>query len=76
MGDEKNNEKITTSDGHVLTEAEMKRQAAFEEKEKKPFYKRIPKPVVVLTVITLLAGLALSGVYSMTKDSIEALMEG
>ena len=32
----------------------------------------IPKPVVVLTVITLIAGLALSGVYSMTKDTIEA----
>ena len=32
----------------------------------------IPRPVVVLTVITLIAGLALSGVYSMTKDTIEA----
>lgn len=32
----------------------------------------IPRPVVVLTVITLIAGLALSGVYSMTKDTIDA----
>ncbi|MBQ1317079.1 MAG: RnfABCDGE type electron transport complex subunit G [Lachnospiraceae bacterium] len=46
--------------------------AAMNGVEKKPLLKRIPKPVVVLTVITLLAGLALSGVYSMTKDSIEA----
>ncbi|MBR1822310.1 MAG: RnfABCDGE type electron transport complex subunit D [Clostridia bacterium] len=37
----------------------------------RPFYKRIPKPVVVLTVITLIAGVALSGVYTMTKDTIE-----
>ncbi len=43
----------------------------FSEKEKKPFYKRIPKPVVALTIITLLAGIALSGVYTLTKDSIE-----
>ena len=32
----------------------------------------IPRPVVVLTVITLIAGLALSGVYSMTKDTTDA----
>ena len=31
----------------------------------------VPRPVVVLTVITLIAGLALSGVYSMTKDTID-----
>ncbi|MBQ1410128.1 MAG: RnfABCDGE type electron transport complex subunit D [Oscillospiraceae bacterium] len=37
---------------------------------KQPF--RIPKPVVVLTGIALLAGLALSGVYSMTKENIDA----
>ena len=29
MGEEKKKEKITNSDGHVLTEAELKRQAAF-----------------------------------------------
>ena len=39
--------------------------------EKKPLLKRIPKSVVVLTSIALIAGLALSGVYSMTKDTIE-----
>ena len=39
--------------------------------EKKPLLKRIPKPVVVLTAIALLAGVALSGVYSMTKDTID-----
>ena len=33
---------------------------------------RIPRPVIVLTAITIIAGLALSGVYSMTRDTIEA----
>ena len=32
--------------------------------------KAIPKPVIILLVITLVAGLALSGVYVMTKDTI------
>ena len=35
-----------------------------------PFYKKIPKPVIVLTVITLFAGLALGGIYTITKDRI------
>lgn len=39
---------------------------------KKPLLQRIPKPVIALTVIALLAGVALSGVFSMTKDSIDA----
>ena len=39
---------------------------------KPPFFKRIPKPVIALTIIAALAGVALSGVYSMTKDPIEA----
>ena len=39
--------------------------------EKVPFFKKIPKPVFVIAAITLLAGLALSGVFSMTADSIE-----
>ncbi len=39
---------------------------------KKPLLQRIPKPVIALTVIALLAGLALSGVFSMTKDTIAA----
>ncbi|MER2142341.1 MAG: RnfABCDGE type electron transport complex subunit D [Eubacteriales bacterium] len=34
-------------------------------------YKRIPRPVVVLTVIAVVAGLALSGVYAMTKNTID-----
>ena len=33
---------------------------------KEPF--RIPKPVIALTIIAALAGVALSGVYSVTKD--------
>ena len=32
---------------------------------------RIPKPVIALTVIALAAGVSLSGVYTMTKDTIE-----
>ena len=35
-----------------------------------PWYKRIPRPVVVLTAIAAIAGLALSGVFAMTKDTI------
>ncbi len=38
---------------------------------KKPLLQRIPKPVIALTLITAIAGLALSGVYSMTKDTID-----
>lgn len=41
----------------------------------KTLSERIPKPVIALTVITLLAGLALSGVYTMTKDTIDAQKE-
>ena len=37
-----------------------------------PFYKRVPRPIVVLTCIAIIAGVALSGVYVMTKDTIEA----
>ncbi len=36
-----------------------------------PLFQRIPKPVIALTLITLLAGVALSGVFTMTKDTIE-----
>ena len=36
---------------------------------KEPF--RIPKPVIALTLIAALAGVALSGVFSMTKDTIQ-----
>ena len=31
----------------------------------------IPKPAIILCVITLIAGVALSGVYALTKDGIE-----
>ena len=40
--------------------------------QKQPLIQRIPKPVIALTLITLLAGVALSGVFTMTKDTIEA----
>ncbi|MBR4769005.1 MAG: RnfABCDGE type electron transport complex subunit D [Lachnospiraceae bacterium] len=36
------------------------------------FLKRIPRPVVVLTATALIAGLALSGIYMLTKETIEA----
>lgn len=39
---------------------------------KQPLLKRIPKPVIALTIIAALAGVALSGVFSMTKEPIEA----
>ena len=39
--------------------------------DKRSLLQRIPRPVVVLTAITLIAGLALSGVYAITKDTIE-----
>ena len=35
-----------------------------------PLSKRIPRPALVLTVIAAIAGLALSGVYALTKDTI------
>ena len=38
--------------------------------KREPF--RIPKPVIALTLIAAIAGVALSGVFSMTKDTIEA----
>ena len=38
--------------------------------KREPF--RIPKPVIALTIIAALAGLALSGVFSMTKETIES----
>ena len=37
-----------------------------------PLLQRIPKPVIALLLITLIAGVALSGVYSMTRGTIEA----
>lgn len=37
---------------------------------KVPFFKKIPRAVVVITAIALFAGLALSGIYMLTKDAI------
>ena len=37
--------------------------------------KRIPKAVIALCIITLVAGLALSSVYTVTKDTIQAKKE-
>ncbi len=45
-------------------------QKPYGHREKKKF--SVPKPAMVLCVITLFAGVALSGVYEMTKDAIEA----
>ena len=36
-----------------------------------PLKDRIPRPVIVLTTITLIAGVALSGVFALTKDTID-----
>lgn len=40
-------------------------------KQKKASGFSVPKPAIVLFLITLIAGAALSGVYEMTKDTIE-----
>ena len=45
--------------------------AAQRGEAKKPLHKRIPRPVVVLACITLIVGIVLSGVYAMTKETIE-----
>ncbi len=45
--------------------------AAQNGEPRKPLFQSIPKPVIVLAVITLLAGGGLSGVYTMTKDTID-----
>ena len=52
MGEDKKNEKITNGDGHVLTEAEIRRQAAFDEKEKKLIEKGYKRQDIVISVIT------------------------
>lgn len=52
MGEENKTEKITNSDGHVLTEAEIKRQAAFDEKEKKLIEKGYKRQDIVISVLT------------------------
>lgn len=52
MGEDKKTKKITNGDGHVLTEAEIKRQAAFDEKEKKLIEKGYKRQDIVISVIT------------------------
>ena len=49
----------------------FKRKGNYERVTIKTLYQHIPRPVIALTVITVVAGLALSGVYTMTKDTIE-----
>ncbi len=43
---------------------------AMSGEKRLPLLQRIPKPVIALAVITLVAGVALSGVYSMTRQTI------
>ena len=62
-------------DLYIVPKPYAYRRSAIEKAEgivKLPLLKRIPKPVIALTLIAALAGVALSGVYSMTKDPIEA----
>ena len=62
-------------DLYIVPKPYAYRKSAIEKAEgvvKPPLFKRIPKPVIALTLIAALAGVALSGVFSMTKDPIEA----
>ena len=51
MGEDKKNEKITNDDGHVLTEAEIRRQAVFDEKEKKLVEKGYQRKDILISVL-------------------------
>ena len=52
--------------------AYRKRAVAVQNGEtKRPLLQRIPKPVIALALIALVAGVALSGTYSVTKDAID-----
>lgn len=62
-------------DIYIVPKPYAYRKSAIEKAagvQKPPLLKRIPKPVIALTLIAALAGLALSGVFSMTKGPIEA----
>ena len=62
-------------DLYIVPKPYAYRKSAIQKAEgtvKPPLLKRIPKPVIALTLIAALAGVALSGVFSMTKDPIEA----
>ena len=61
-------------DTYVIAKPYAYRKAAIRAANgegKKPLLQQIPKPVKTLTVIALIAGVALSGVYAITKDTIE-----
>ena len=45
------------------------------ETARKPLSQRIPKSIIVIALITLLAGFALGGVYKMTEDTIKEQKE-
>jgi len=62
-------------DIYIVPKPYAYRKRAIEKAEgvvKPPFFKRIPKPVIALTLIAAIAGVALSGVFTITKDPIEA----
>ena len=62
-------------DLYIVPKPYAYRKSAIEKAagiEKPPFFKRIPKPVIALTIIALIAGVALSGVFTVTKDPIAA----
>ena len=62
-------------DHYIVDKPYAFRRTAIERRTpgwvRKPLSQRIPKPVIALTVIALIAGLALSGAYSMTKETID-----
>lgn len=61
-------------DTYIVSKPFAFRKAAIRAQngeERKPLLKRIPKPVIALTLIALLSGIALSGVYALTKDTID-----
>ena len=65
-------------DTYVLPKPYAFRKRAHVHKRKNQscsVWKRIPKAGIVLTAITLISGLALSCVYSMTKGTIDAYRE-
>ena len=61
-------------DMYIIQKPYAYRRAAIKKangEKRVPLWQRIPKPVIALTVITLLAGVALSGVFTMTEPAIE-----
>lgn len=61
-------------DMYIIPKPYAYRRAAIRKangEKQPPLLQRIPKPVIALTIITLVAGLALSGTFMITKDKIE-----